>query len=122
LVQEACDTLRAETRTQGFSERELHHTNVQFQWPQLLQSANSFSLFAEKKLIEIRMHTTKIGDAGSKILQEYCANPPEDTVLMLVSPKLDRSVQNGKWCKALDKIGVIVTVWRPSTSNICRAG
>lgn len=121
LVQEACDTLRQHFRQAGFSEREVYHTNTSFQWPQLLQSANSFSLFGDKKLIEVRMHSLKVGDAGAKVLAEYAANGNDDTVLLLISEKLDRPTQNSAWFKALDAAGVVITVW-PSKSNNCPAG
>ena len=53
VVQESCDAVRAAARKQGFTERELHHTDAGFSWDQLLQSANSLSLFSEKKIIEM---------------------------------------------------------------------
>lgn len=111
LVQEACDLVRNAARAQGFAERELYHANAQFQWGQVVQSANSFSLFADKKIIEVRLQSTKIGDPGKKAIQAYCATPNDDNLLLLVSPKLDRTAQNSAWCKSINDIGVIVTVW-----------
>lgn len=111
LVQESCDAIRAAARKAGFSEREIFHTDAGFQWPQLLQSANSLSLFADKKVLEVRLHNGKPGDAGSKILQEYCAAPSPDNLLLLICPKLDKATQNSKWYSAIEHIGVVVTVW-----------
>ena len=54
LVQESCDAIRAAARKAGFTEREIFHTDAGFQWPQLLQSANSLSLFADKKILLAR--------------------------------------------------------------------
>ncbi|MGV8560175.1 DNA polymerase III subunit delta, partial [Pseudomonas aeruginosa] len=61
----------------------------------------SLSLFAEKRLIELRLPSGKPGDKGAAILQEYLQRPPEDTVLLLSLPKLDGSTQKTKWAKAL---------------------
>lgn len=111
LVQEGCDTIRSLALQTGFTEREVFHTDTSFQWPSLLQSANSMSLFADKKLLEVRILNGKPGDAGSKVIQEYCQAPSDDNLLLLVAPKLDRSAQNTKWYKAIDAIGCIVTIW-----------
>lgn len=118
LVQESCDKIRRAAQKQGFSEREIYHTDGAFNWSQLLQSANSLSLFAEKKLIEIRLHNGKPGDAGSKAIVEYCQSPPPDTLLLIVSPKLEKRVQSGAWVKALEKLGDLVTIWPVSPAQL----
>ncbi|HGX93445.1 MAG TPA: DNA polymerase III subunit delta, partial [Candidatus Tenderia sp.] len=63
LVQEACDTIRAAARTSGCSERELHTVEPGFDWGGFLEAGDAMSLFAERKLIELRMPTGKPGDA-----------------------------------------------------------
>ena len=57
VIQEVCDQIRAAARKQGFSERELYHCDTSFDWGQVLTAANSLSLFAEKKIIELRLPT-----------------------------------------------------------------
>lgn len=111
VVQESCDAVRAAARKQGFTERELHHTDSGFSWDQLLQSANSMSLFSDKKIIEIRVTNGKPGDAGGKALAEYCKAPSEDTLLLLVLPKIDKRSQSSKWFKTVEAAGTVVTVW-----------
>lgn len=111
LVQEACDQIRHTAATNGYTERELHHTDAGFHWDTLTNSANSLSLFAEKKLIEIRVHNGKPGDAGSKAIAEYTQGAQDENILLLVMPKLDKRTQNSKWYKAIDSKGFIVTVW-----------
>ena len=111
LVQECCDSIRAAARNSGFSERELLHAEHNFDWGQLLASAGSMSLFAEKKVIEVRLPNGKPGDKGSKALQEFAALADSDLLLLLVLPKLDRSQLNSKWVKALDQKGVLIQVW-----------
>ena len=111
LVQEACDTIRQYARKLGFSERELYHAEAGFKWDDILASANSLSLFADKKIIELRVTNGKPGDAGAKVLTEYCRAPGEDNLLLVVLPKLDKRTQQSQWFKALENTGVVVAVW-----------
>ena len=110
LVQEACDLIRHELGSRGISERDLFHVEGSFDWNSLLYSANSMSLFAEQKLIEIRMPSGKPGDQGSKVLKELAGQLNDDT-LLLVLPRLDQASQRTKWFKSLEADGVFVQVW-----------
>lgn len=101
LCQEACDAIRAATRQQGFSERQVFNAEANFDWGSLLQAGASLSLFAEKRLLELRLPSGKPGDKGAAALLEYLGRPPEDTVLLISLPKLDGSAQKTKWAKAL---------------------
>ncbi len=111
LVQESCDLIRAKLRSEGFSERALFHVEPKFDWQEVLFSANSMSLFAEQRILEIRMPGGKPGDDGAKALISYAEAPPDDTVMLLVLPRLDAGSQRSKWFKALDLAGVFVPVW-----------
>ncbi|GAB3092694.1 DNA polymerase III subunit delta [Aestuariicella hydrocarbonica] len=111
LVQEACDLIRAAARQNGFTERELHHAEPNFDWDQLLTSANSLSLFAERKILEVRIDNGKPGDKGGKALTSFCERPPEDTLLLVIMPKLDGSSQRSKWFKAVEKVADFVQIW-----------
>lgn len=101
LCQEACDAIRAAARQQGFDERQVFHVDASFDWGQLYEAGASLSLFAEKRLIELRLPSGKPGDKGAKALLDYLARPAEDTLLLLQLPKLDGSTQKTKWAKAL---------------------
>ncbi|GAA5444120.1 DNA polymerase III subunit delta [Microbulbifer sp. NBRC 101763] len=111
LVQECCDQVRKAAKKVGFDERELLHAEHNFDWGLLLASAGNMSLFAEKKLIEVRAPGGKPGDKGSKALQEFAALASQDLVLLLILPKLERSQLNSKWVKALEQEGVLVQIW-----------
>ena len=111
LVQEAADTIRAAARNAGFSEREVHQVDAKYKWDEFFASSNALSLFAERKIIELRLTTGKPGDEGSKALQAYCANPADTNLLLVLAPKLDKSSQNTKWFKALDAAGAHIAVW-----------
>src|SRR5690606_3368874 len=91
--------------------RDLFHAEGNFDWQQVLSEASSLSLFADKKILEVRITTGKPGDKGSKALQEYCANPGDNNLLLVITPKLDGSALRSKWVKAIDSIGGIIQVW-----------
>jgi len=110
-LMEAADAIRQSARAHGFGEREVLHVEAGFDWNSLLAASGSLSLFAEQRLLELRLSSGKPGKEGSKALIEYASNLPPDTVLLISSSKLDRSAQNSKWYKALDAAGVTIQLW-----------
>ncbi len=111
MVQEACDAIRAAARASGCSERELYSVEPGFDWGAFLESGDAMSLFAERKLIELRIPTGKPGDVGSKALLRYCERPSPDNVLLIQAGKLDGNAKRAKWYKALEKAGAVVPIW-----------
>ncbi|MDZ7684249.1 MAG: DNA polymerase III subunit delta [Gammaproteobacteria bacterium] len=118
LVQEACDLIRATLRENGFTEREVFNAEGRFDWEDVLFSANSMSLFAERRILEIRVPGGKPGDKGAKALTTYTQNMPDDAVMLLVMPRLDAASQRTKWFKAIDAAGVFVQVWPVSMGEM----
>ena len=108
---ECCDAVRAAARAAGHTTREVLEAGSGFDWQQLSAEAAAFSLFAEKKIIDLRIGNGKPGAEGSRAIVAYCADPPPDTLLLVTLPKLDRQQQNGKWFKAMDALGVVIQVW-----------
>ena len=111
IAEQCCDQIRQACKQQGFNEREVYHLDSGFNWDDFVQSANSMSLFADRKLIELRCKTTKLGDAGSKAICRYLDAVNPDTVISIIMPKIDASTQKGKWYKTVDKHGACVPVW-----------
>ena len=105
---EAADAIRAAARERGHAERECLTVETGFDWNLLRQRAASRSLFAGRRVLDLRLGNAKPGDAGAKALGEYAARPAEDTVLLITAGKLDWSTQKGRWFTALDSVGVVV--------------
>lgn len=105
LVEEAAQAVRAAARGQGYDEREVLHAERGFDWASLSASAASLSLFGSRRVIELRLPSAKPGDAGSRALVEYCADPAPDTVLLVIAGKLESASRNAKWVKALESAG-----------------
>ena len=111
LVQEACDTVRHFAREQGFTEREVHDVKTQFNWNILIEAASSLSLFADRKLIDLRLHSPKLDNDAKNALQEYVGNPGEDNLLLITSSKVEKATLSTKWFKAIESQGLVVQVW-----------
>jgi len=111
LVNEACDLVRLKAKASGFDERKLFHAETGFDWQSFLSASDNFSLFSEKTLIELRIPSGKPGDAGSKAIQAYINDTPEDSILLIISGKIERAATNSKWYKAIDKAGVTTQIW-----------
>lgn len=109
LVIEAADSIRAAARSAGFIERETYIAERYFKWNELCSSAQSLSLFATRKLVELRIPSGKPGIEGGQALQDYCANMIEDVVTLISLPKLDWSAQKTQWFNALQQHGVVIS-------------
>jgi DNA polymerase-3 subunit delta len=108
---EAADAVRRQARANGFSEREVLEQGPGFDWQSLSNAADSLSLFAERRILELRLSSSKVGADGSQALCRYAERPPEDILLLITCPKLDRRQRNSKWVKALERSGGLVQVW-----------
>ena len=108
LALEAADRIRAAALKRGFEERRVLIAEPGFDWGELSMASNSLSLFAPKRLLDLRIPSGKPGKDGSEALQALAAAPPADTVVLLTLPEVERQAQSSKWFTALDAAGVMV--------------
>lgn len=110
LVQEAADALRARARELGYTERDVLDVESRFDWNDLARAGASMSLFATRRLIDLRMPTGRPGKDGSAALIEFCGQPPADTVLLITGTQWSKK-HEGAWVSALAEVGMFVPVW-----------
>jgi DNA polymerase-3 subunit delta len=110
-VIEAADAVRSAARRDGYTEREVLTVQSGFDWNALTSAAGNLSLFAERRLIELRLPGGKPGDSGSRALRAWAEQPPQDTLLLVTAGRLDQNTRRSKWLQALDAAGVVVFVW-----------
>ncbi|MET0067276.1 MAG: DNA polymerase III subunit delta [Candidatus Thiodiazotropha sp.] len=110
-MMEAADEIRRAAREQGYLEREVLDAGSGFDWSALAQAAESLSLFGDRRVLELRLNSPKVGADGSKALVGYCERPAEDTVLLVILPKLERAQTSSKWLQAIDRAGVFLQIW-----------
>lgn len=108
---EIADAIRKAAKKAGFANREILSAETGFEWNQLAFTADSYSLFADKKIIDLRLPSGTPGIEGSKALIAYCERLPEDTILLVTAGKIAGSALKTKWLEALDKKGVVIQVW-----------
>jgi DNA polymerase III subunit delta len=108
LQLEAVDRITQTGRKQGYAEREVFTVEPGFDWQRLLTSGNSLSLFAAKRIIELRIPQGKPGVEGSAVLQQYAARLPDDAITIVTLPRLDRNAQSSDWFSALAAVGTVV--------------
>jgi len=108
LALEAGDLIRRHCQEVGFSEREVLTAESGFDWSELAAAASSLSLFATKRLLELRIPSGKPGSDGADALRRYANQLPADTVTLISLPKLDRTQLSSGWFEALDAAGIAV--------------
>lgn len=117
-LNETSDFIRRKAREQGIDERVVLDVTTGFDWNRLAEENASMSLFASRRLIELRMGSSKPGREGGKILTEYAEQLAGDNILLITSDRLDKQAQKAKWYKSLDKVGVTTQIWSIETSKL----
>ncbi len=118
LVIEAADAIRAAARRGGFDEREVLTAISGFNWVELHHAAGNMSLFGGRTLIDLRIPTGKPGREGSAAIQDYCAHPSPDALLLVTLPGLDWTEEKAVWLKALAEAGVAVKLIPPNLAEL----
>lgn len=111
LTGEAADAIRAKARAAGFSEREVHFLDRGSDWDDVRASAGNLSLFGSRRLLELRLPTGRAGVAGNNALLALLERADPDTLLLILTPRLDRDAQAAQWVRAVESHGGWVQVW-----------
>lgn len=122
LTGELADALRTAAREQGFAERESHTVSNanSFKWADCFSGLDNLSLFASRKLFELRLPNGKPGREGGAALAALAAAPPPDTLFVIHLPQLDKRSKSAKWAVALERAGVWVDVYAPEPRDMPR--
>lgn len=118
LVVEAADAIRAAARRGGFDEREVLTAISGFNWVELHHAAGNMSLFGGRTVIDLRIPTGKPGRDGSAAIQDYCAHPSPDALLLVTLPGLDWTEEKAVWLKSLAEAGVAVKLIPPNLAEL----
>jgi DNA polymerase III subunit delta len=111
LVGEAADAIRARARTEGYTGRDLFFVERSFDWPSVLTSSQSLSLFSERRIIEVKMPNPRPGKEGGAVLAQLASDPAPGTLLLVVTGRPERDTWSAAWFKSFEKNGIVVQAW-----------
>lgn len=110
LLLEAGDTLRRRARELGYIEREVFEADQRFDWGALDASAAALSLFATRRVLEVRLPTGKPGKEGAATIERYCQSPPPDVLLLITAADWSRAHEVA-WVRSVESAGQVLVLW-----------
>jgi DNA polymerase-3 subunit delta len=116
---EAADAIRAAARAAGFTEREVFFIERANggPWDDIFASCQAMSLFSARRVVEIRIPSSKPGTEGAKALQELVRLAGPDLMLMVTTGELDWTTRKTSWVQALDGAGTWVDAEVPALAQ-----
>lgn len=120
LLLEAAAAVRTTARAAGASEREVFDVLPGFDWSEFRMAAQSMGLFAQQRLLEIRLAAGRIDATTVEALTDYLARPDPHATLLVTLPDWNRSVEGSAWVRALDGAGVVVPIWPLKPADLPR--
>jgi DNA polymerase-3 subunit delta len=118
LLDEATVQIRAAINRDSPAERQGFVADARFDWRGWMAGFDSLSLFASRRLVELRLPTGKPGVEGGKVLEAWCERPPEEVFLVLLMPRPDRATQQTKWFSAVEGAGASVQITEPTQEQL----
>jgi len=120
LREEAVDSIRAAARKHGIGQRDLMTAaDRSFSWDQLSATGATMSLFAERRLLELRLPTGKPGVAGAKAIGQWLQQAQADAdVLLLIAEQWEFKNEKTAWVKKVDQAGIYVPAWNIKSAQL----
>jgi DNA polymerase-3 subunit delta len=110
LVEEACDAIRAAARAADVAERVVLDADARFDWSRLDGATDTLSLFATRRLVEVRLPSGKPGREGGAALREWVKRDSDDLLLLKCSA-WEFQQEKSAWFRDLEQAGVFVPCW-----------
>ncbi len=117
LVLEAADAARARARALGYDERVRLDAGPGFDWNDLARAGAGLSLFASRKLVDLRISDGKPGKSGSEAIEAWCDAPPPDTVLLVTAQEWSRK-HEASWSAAIERAGLALHLQAPRAQEL----
>ncbi|MCE5387547.1 MAG: DNA polymerase III subunit delta [Acidithiobacillus sp.] len=101
----------------GFDQRQ--RITGENQWGRLREERDSLSLFAERRVVILRLDDLRPGKEAASSLAFWLQSPPAETRLLVLGPRPDAQAQKLKWFQELDqstRCGVLL-LYPPETRH-----
>jgi DNA polymerase III subunit delta len=118
LAGEALDAIRARALALGFEERaQVLVERSAAVWEHAQAFTQTRSLFANRRILEIRMANGKPG-SGAATLLKLIAAAGSELLLLIATGKLDRETQSSAWVRAVQERGAWLALWPPAAGQL----
>ena len=107
-LMEAGDLIRATAKKQGYEERHLYFADSGFDWHSVEQQTDNLSLFAQRRIIDIRLISAKPSAKGNDFLRRMLKTPPPDVLFIMQAAKVDG---RSAWAKLAAEKAVWIQVY-----------
>ena len=118
LVEESCTAIVQAAAAQGFTERKVIDEGNSTDWGGIQAEAANRSLFAERRVLDLRVPPRGFDRKASDALRSYLANPFDDVVLLIRTGRLEARQRSAAWFKAIDAAGAVLLVWPLTTREL----
>ena len=118
LVEESAEAIRSAARDEGVEEILRYTAGVDLDWKQILSAGQALSLFATRRLLEIRLPTGRPGDTGAEVLMAFLNDTDSTDYLVVILGKVDKAIQSSKWFKAMESQSTAVEARAVTTQQL----
>ena len=111
LVEESCTAIVQAAASRGYAERKVIDEGTATDWQAIQAEAANRSLFAERRVLDLRIPPRGFDRKASDALRRYVANPFDDVLLLIRTGRLEARQRSAAWFKAIDAAGAVLLVW-----------
>lgn len=104
----------------GYNKKVVFDINTLFNWDELLNKCLNLDLFADRTVVELRLHSDTVNKQGTKILEQILHQQDPNNCFIIRAPKLKAPTLNSNWVKHIQQHGKI-HVAKPITVNLMPA-
>ncbi|MHA7834963.1 MAG: DNA polymerase III subunit delta, partial [Algiphilus sp.] len=110
------DTIRSALRAGGFGAREQMHADAGFDWSRLTAECASPSLFAEQRLLEVRVPGALDAKAAQALIEAF-ETAGDDIALLVIAGSHDSRARKTKWFGQLEQAAQVVYTWKVASEE-----
>lgn len=118
LQVESLDKLVATAKQQGFTEKQHTVIDAQTDWIALFDYVQSFSLFADKRILILTFPETNINVAHQEKLNQLIPLLHNELLLILIIPKLTKVQENQVWFKTIWQHTILIQCVTPENQQL----
>ena len=113
LVNEALEAIVTRARTLGYDEREILFADdaKKFRFAYLREQVGAGSLFAARRLMDLRVARTQLDRSAANALIKYLDRPVPDVSIVMATGQLEARQRNSAWFRQLSEKAFILLIW-----------